>query len=72
MPHVPPMVHSETAKGPAYLLAWERSPEGSWDASIAWIEMEGESWQGRTAKVTAQDITQIEGQDYSRVARRAV
>ncbi|ACY96555.1 MULTISPECIES: hypothetical protein [Thermomonospora] len=71
MPHVPPIVHSRTANGPAYLLAWIRSPEGAWEADIAWLEVEGESRQGRTAHVPAEDITKIDGQDYSRVPRRA-
>jgi hypothetical protein len=70
MPHVPPMVHSRTANGSAYLLAWEKSPDGEWEADIAWIEVEGESRQGRTARVAAEDITRIEGQDYSAVPRR--
>ncbi|GLW65551.1 hypothetical protein Arub01_37950 [Actinomadura rubrobrunea] len=71
MAHVPPLVHSATAAGPAYLLAWERLPDGAWGARIAWIEMEGESWRGRTAHVTADDIAKLDGQDYSAVPRRA-
>ncbi|WP_103938379.1 hypothetical protein [Thermomonospora echinospora] len=65
------MVHSTTANGPVYLLAWERSPDGAWEADIAWIEVHEEGRQGRTARVAADDITKIEGQDYSDVPRRS-
>jgi hypothetical protein len=64
------MVHSRTANGPVYLLAWERSPDGVWEADIAWIEIQDDDRQGRTARVAAEDITKIDGQDYSGVPRR--
>ena len=48
MSHVPPMVYSGQAGGPAYLLAWIRLPGGGWAAHIAWILVEGEAWMVRS------------------------
>lgn len=70
MAHVPPTVQSLTATGRAYLLAWERLEDGTWAAQIAWIEVDGETWRGRTARVTPEDITQLDDQDYTQVPRR--
>ncbi|GAA1551030.1 hypothetical protein GCM10009678_37420 [Actinomadura kijaniata] len=70
MSHVPPMVQSSTVDGPAYLLAWERLPEGSWGARIAWMEIDDDSWTARVTRVAADAITKLDGQDYSQVPRR--
>lgn len=58
------------ACGVAYLLEWVQFPEGGWGAEIAWIGWNGLAWEGRRRKVTAEDLTRIEGQDYNRVPRR--
>ncbi|MFC9976978.1 hypothetical protein ACFVH6_39365 [Spirillospora sp. NPDC127200] len=69
------MIESATAKGPAYLLAWEKLPDGAWGARIAWIEID-ETAPDRTIHVTdhvaAGDITKLDGQEYSGVPRRGV
>lgn len=67
---VPPVVQSATAGGPAYLLAWERLPDGSWGGHVAWVVLDGPAWKVRSARVTADDLTRLAGQDYSGVERR--
>ncbi|MFC6883595.1 MULTISPECIES: hypothetical protein [Actinomadura] len=70
MPAVPPIVESATAGGPAYLIAWERLPDRSWGAHIAWVVLEGEAWKVKSARVLAEDVRQVEGQRYRTVPRR--
>lgn len=70
MAYVPPIVGSATAGGPAYLIAWEHLPNGSWGGHIAWVELEDEAWKVRSARVTADDLEPLEGQRYGRVPRR--
>ncbi|WP_141576093.1 hypothetical protein [Actinomadura sp. WMMA1423] len=70
MPRVPPIVGSATADGPAYLLAWEHLPDGTWGAHIAWVVLEGEAWKVKSARVAADDLERMKGQDYERVPRR--
>lgn len=69
MAFLAPVVFSRTAGGAAYLLEWQQLPEGSWAAEIAWMEWSGLMWRGRRRRVMAEDLTPIEGQDYSRVPR---
>lgn len=71
MSTVPPLVGSYTAGGPAYLIAWERMPDGTWGAHIAWVVLEGEAWMTKSARVGADDVERIEGQRYESVPRRA-
>lgn len=71
MPRPAPVVASRTAQGPAFLVAWERLPDGSWGAHVAWVEVEGERWRGRPAHVGQDDLTKIVGQGYSAVPRRS-
>ncbi|MQY08746.1 hypothetical protein [Actinomadura macrotermitis] len=67
------MIGSAAAGGPAYLLAWERLPGGAWGARIAWIEVGDDAGDGRVTQVvtqvSAEDITRLDGQDYSGVPR---
>lgn len=70
MPVLAPVVFSATAGGAVFLLEWVQFAEGGWGAEVAWMEWNGLAWQGRRKRVTADDLTRIEGQDYSRVPRR--
>lgn len=70
MPVIAPVVFSATAGGAVFLLEWQQLPEGSWGAEVAWMEWNGLAWQGKRRQVMADDLTRIEGQDYSRVPRR--
>ncbi|MFD0690000.1 hypothetical protein [Actinomadura fibrosa] len=71
MTSVPPIVRSTVAGGTAYLIAWERSDDGAWGAHIAWVVLEGEAWKVRSAHVAADDLQQVEGQQYQAVPRRS-
>ncbi|TDD93319.1 hypothetical protein [Actinomadura rubrisoli] len=70
MPAIAPVVFSATAGGAVYLLEWQQLAEGSWGALVAYMEWNGLKWQGRRRQVMAENITPIEGQDYSRVPRK--
>ncbi|TDB88331.1 hypothetical protein E1264_11640 [Actinomadura sp. KC216] len=65
-----PVVFSRAAGGAVYLLEWVQFPEGGWGAEIAFMAWNGLKWEGRRRRVTADDLTRIEGQDYTRVPRR--
>jgi hypothetical protein len=72
---VPPIVTSKTAGGPAYLLEWHELPatngqSAAWGAEIAWMQWDAQrGWVGRRAKVMAEDLTEVEGQNYKGVPR---
>lgn len=69
MSPVPPLIHSTTADGPAYLLHWEEREPSVWAAEIAWVERSGPDWETRRAVVEAGELTEIDGQDYRLVPR---
>ncbi|MGI8333508.1 hypothetical protein ACRYCC_26445 [Actinomadura scrupuli] len=70
MPIVPPIVRSGRAGGgAAYLLAWYELEPGQWGAEIAWMEWDGRDWRGRRAKVVAEAIEQVEGENYGSVPK---
>lgn len=69
LPIVPPIVRSGRSHGAAYLLAWYELEAGRWGAEIAWMEWDGRAWRGRRAKVVAEAIQQIEGENYGAVPR---
>ena len=70
MARVAPVVEALVPGGVAYLLAWERTAEGEWVAHIAWVELEGEAWKVRSARVPADEVRPIKDQDYGQVPRR--
>ncbi|TYK47168.1 hypothetical protein [Actinomadura decatromicini] len=69
---VPPVVTYRPTGGPAYLVAWEKHPDRTWWARLLWIEIAGDGYTGRHARVTADDVAPIPGQDYRAVPRRGL
>ncbi|MFA1547917.1 hypothetical protein [Actinomadura chokoriensis] len=67
---VPPVVIYRAISGPAYLLAWEQHPDRTWWARLAWLEVRRDGHAGRHARVAADDVGPVRGQDYSVVPRR--
>jgi hypothetical protein len=70
MAHVAPVVEALVPGGVAYLLAWERTSDAEWAAHIAWVELDGEAWKVRSARVAADEVRPIKNQDYTQVPRR--
>lgn len=67
--HLPPIIHSLTAGGPAYLLHWEELEPRVWGAEIAWVEWAGRDWRPRRLAVRSEDLTELDDQDYRTVPR---
>ncbi|TDD25002.1 hypothetical protein E1287_37720 [Actinomadura sp. KC06] len=68
----PPVVTYRVIGGPAYLLAWEKHPDRTWWARLLWVEITRDGYTGRHARVIADDIAPIPGQDYRAVPRRGL
>lgn len=66
---MPPIVRSGRSNGAAYLLAWYELEPGQWGAEIAWMEWDGHAWVGRKAKVVAEAIEKVDGENYGAVPR---
>ncbi len=69
MGNVPPVVAYRVTGGPAYLVAWERHPDRSWWARVIWIEIARDGYTGKHARVRAEDVAPVPGQDYRAVPR---
>lgn len=66
---VPPVVRYRAIDGPAYLIGWERGPDGSWRALLAWLNWADNGYRGLQGWADAAEIEQIPGEDYSLVPR---
>lgn len=69
---IPPIVHLQRIDGPAYLLEWQETVPGRWDALVAWMEWDGRQWVGRRTVVPKGEVTRVEGQVYEGVPRMRV
>ena len=72
MGDVPPVVTYRAVDGPAYLLAWRRTPDRSWSALLTWVTRTGDDLRTHRCWVPAGDVEPIPGQDYSAVPRRTL
>jgi hypothetical protein len=64
-----PVVRLKRSGRYAFLLPWRRDKEGRWEGHIAWLVREQVLWKGVDVWTRAQDLEQVEDQDYRRVPR---
>ncbi|MGI5224018.1 hypothetical protein [Actinoallomurus sp. CA-142502] len=66
----PPFVRIKGRGRYALLLAWRLDKYGKWHGRIAWLAREQVLWKGVDVWMRAEDLEQVQVQDYRRVPRR--
>jgi hypothetical protein len=66
----PPVVRIKGRGRYAFLLAWRLDKHGKWHGRVAWLVREQVLWRGVDVWMRAEDLEQVQDQDYRRVPRR--